>query len=554
MSEVSISSPRKFVLPFSVLSEKREKTFTPDMELAAVFSVAELNRRKRRRLLLRRNREKIAFVAKMGYPLWMFPFQTDVLLFDGLNVFNRSFPYTQMSNVRDFADELEESCRARETYAAFLASHNDYFAKSAKETNHPLGGLISDVGFLSEMDSYRREADKMETPPAHLCLLSSKTDESRLETTTREIEGLQVSFQNDVKDLNASIQLLEKTFQTFHKELHDNVKAVKDEFALKIKTEEATTAPKVKALRDDYDQKTIELAKNFANQQLPLHTEKLKLKKTVEETEEKITQYNLKAKASGESEDALAKERWKQQIKDTKQELSTTEKQLKNAEKALEDMEKNRVNEASRLKLELENGIKEARKNIVDLEASRDAKILMIRQEMDGLEKQTKLVTEQIGTTVKLREASLAQLGNLHLKPFSEELNKALVYVPFYVMCYSAKTSRRYLVLPPSIVGTIDISTKLKGALGKARVKSLLLPRFKNITSLAENIQELIRENTAFELELKELGDQNNILATSATWEDIEQGLLSLKEQGWLSDKDYGAIMASARTSSHRHP
>ena len=73
MSEETASEVEKFILPFSVLSEKRRKPFTSDMELAAVFSIAELNRGKGGGIILKRSKEKIAFIAKIGYPLWLLP-------------------------------------------------------------------------------------------------------------------------------------------------------------------------------------------------------------------------------------------------------------------------------------------------------------------------------------------------------------------------------------------------------------------------------------------------------------------------------------------------
>jgi hypothetical protein len=54
------------------------------------------------------------------------------------------------------------------------------------------------------------------------------------------------------------------------------------------------------------------------------------------------------------------------------------------------------------------------------------------------------------------------------------------------------------------MVGTIGISTRLKGALGKARIKAFLVPRFKEITSLVDTIQLQSQQNSIFETELKE--------------------------------------------------
>jgi hypothetical protein len=119
--------------------------------------------------------------------------------------------------------------------------------------------------------------------------------------------------------------------------------------------------------------------------------------------------------------------------------------------------------------------------------------------------------------------------------------------MPFYVLSYEKETKIRYLIVPPSSMSAIDISTKLKAALGRARIKSFLAPRFEELTSLAENLQRQSRENSVFAAELKQLGAMNNILATGWICDEIDKGLLGLKEQGWLNNKEYGAVVASAK-------
>jgi hypothetical protein len=538
----------EFILPFSVLSEKRRKPFTSDMELAAIFSVMELDRKKGGGIILKRAKEKIAFIAKIGYPLWLYPLSDTILLFDGLNVSDYALPYALISNVKALIDSLKTSSKTHETHLAFLSDHTNYFSTNVKEKSLPIKGLIADSGFLKEIDSYRREAKKIEKQLANTGLLSLNIDEAALISITHELASLRSSFAKDVKVLDMCIQLLGKVTRTFLNELHDEVKAIREEFSLKISEEEEIVAPKVNALREDYDKKVIALAENFEDQQLPLHKEKLKLEKSKEVVLAKIEQYDYEAKTHADNDDTIGKQKWKQKSNEAKQELSAIQDQLKAREKTLKDIENQRASEALRLRFELEAEIKEARKNLVDIEASRDAKILVTRQEMAKLEKQTKIVSDQIGRTAKLREANIAQFDKFCLKPASEELNKALVYVPFYVACYDSGTKKRYSVLPPSVVGTIDISTRLKGALGKARIKEFLVPRFKEITALVKTIQLQSQQNSIFETELKEIGNENNILTIDSVHEEIEKGLLSLKDQGWLSDKDYGSIVASAKT------
>jgi hypothetical protein len=149
---------------------------------------------------------------------------------------------------------------------------------------------------------------------------------------------------------------------------------------------------------------------------------------------------------------------------------------------------------------------------------------------------------------VKLREADIAQFDKLCIKSFSDTADKALVYMPFYVISYNKESKDRYLIVPPSLMSAIDISTKLKSVLGRKRIKSFLAPRFKELTSVAENIQIQSQKNSIFAAELRQLGAMNNILVMGWIYDEIDKGLISLKNQGWLNDKEYGAVVAGSKT------
>jgi hypothetical protein len=190
----------------------------------------------------------------------------------------------------------------------------------------------------------------------------------------------------------------------------------------------------------------------------------------------------------------------------------------------------------------LEAKIKEARLPLVDLESSRDAKILVLNQDIEKMEQQTKLITDQLGRTARLREASIAQFGALGVKQVSELKEAVLFYVPFYIACYEAESKKRFLILPPSEANAIGLSTKLKGALGRAKIKQLLSLRFDAMISLMDAIQVLAQQNAMFENELREKGAKTNLLTMSSVRDRIRNGLEALKQEGWLSEKEHQAF------------
>jgi len=73
LTEKAHAEITQFILPFSVLSENRKEPFTMEMEKAAIFCFAELERTKEGGLILKHPAEKLAFIAEGCYPFWLIP-------------------------------------------------------------------------------------------------------------------------------------------------------------------------------------------------------------------------------------------------------------------------------------------------------------------------------------------------------------------------------------------------------------------------------------------------------------------------------------------------
>jgi uncharacterized protein YukE len=536
------SDVKQFVLPFSVLSENRKEPFTSDLEVAAVFSLAELDRAKGGGFFSKRPEEKIAFIAKIGYPLWLFPWSETALIFDGLNRSKYTLPYAVVQDAKSFMENLKRGSKTRETHLAFLSDHINYFQTPVTEKAVVINGLISDLEFLSEFDSYRGEAMEIEGQPTNVGLLSPTIEKSTISSILQELERLHSSFKKDVEGLYQCMKFINEATQHYIKVLRSKAKAVKEEFDVKINAQEELVDPKVNRLKEHYNNQIIESTKTFERQRLPVQKKKVKLEKSREQALAKIERYKLEAKTCAERDNSVGEQKWKEKSSETKRELSEIEDQLKKTEKALKDLEERKSLEIFNLRSELEAKTKEARQPLLDLESSRDAEILLCQQEIEELEQQTKLILDQVGRTVKLRETSIEHFVKLGVKRDSEQKGIALFYVPFYIVCYEAKSKKRYLILPPSEANTIGLSTKLKGALGKAKIKQLLVPRFESITSLMDTIQVLAQQNAVFETEMRERGERINILNMSSMRESIQKGLAYIRKEGWLSEKEHKAL------------
>jgi hypothetical protein len=532
----------QFLLPFSVLSENRNDPFPAKAEAATVFSLAELERDKGGGILSKHPEEKIMFIAKIGYPLWLFPWSETILIFDGLNRSNYTLRYAVTPNLIPFMENLKRSSKTRETHLAFLSDHLNYFQAPVTEKAVLVNGLISDPQFLGEFEVYRQEATVTEDEPANIGLLSPLIEESTITGILRELENLHSSFRKDVEGLYRCMKFINKATNHYMQVLRNKAQTIKEEFTIKINAQEELVAPKVNHLKEAYDHQIINSTKTFNRQRLPIQKRKIKLEKSREQALAKIENYKLEAKTCAEKDNSVGEQKWKEKSNNMKKELSKIENQLKETEKALRDLEERKSLEIFNLRSELEAKSKETRQPLLDLESSRDAQVLLLNQEIDKLEQQTKTILEQLGRTVKLREASIENFAKLGLKKETELRDVVLFYVPFYVICYQVESKKRYLILPPSEANSIGLSTKLKSALGKAKIRQLLVPRFEVITSLMDTILVLAQQNAVFETEIREESKRTNILDSDSMRESIREGLEYIRNEGWISEKEQQSL------------
>jgi hypothetical protein len=527
-------------LPFSVLAENRKEPFTEDMEKAALYCFAEMERGKGGGLILKKPEEKTVFLAKFCYPFWLAPWNGLSLVFDGLKQSAHTLAYKGIPDVKTFIESAHRSSKSMETYMAFLSDNVNYFQAPSEEKTVILEALITDPASLSEFNQCFSEVKPLETSESEIVLLSPLVDEATVLSAIEELKKLKSAFEAEVNSLNESMKLLNKTTRILVKELRGKMRAVMEEFEEEIRKEEEAVTRKVSRINEEYDEQRVKLMKNFEKQLLALQKEKVKFEKTRAQMLEKIEQYNIEAKTCAANKDSIGERKWKEKINETKKELSEIEKRLEETEDRIREVEESRSAETFKLRSEWESRIKEARMDLLELEASRDAKIQIHKQETEKLESLTANIIQQISNVIKLRETDLANFNNLGFPQKNKHLN--LVYMPFYLACYEAEMKKRYVVFPPSIANSIGFTTKLKGALGKAKVKHLLVPRFKAITSLLEGLPVLTEKNAAFAREIFEAGGKADILKSKSKWKSVENGLEKLKAEGWLSDKEFEAL------------
>jgi hypothetical protein len=189
------SATKRFSLPFS-----NPKNTTLEVEAAAIFAVAELERSRGGGLFMRQPEEKLVFLSKIGYPLWFYPKNNVNFIFDGFGDSSYSISYTEIPSTKSFIKSLEANSSPRENYSLFLADNNDYFQIPIKEKQFIFKGLIADLDFRNEFSIYSKEASEMN--PANSSQLSPTLDENTISSSVAMFCKLQSGLREEVELLS----------------------------------------------------------------------------------------------------------------------------------------------------------------------------------------------------------------------------------------------------------------------------------------------------------------------------------------------------------------
>ncbi len=211
------SAVKRFILPFA--PQKGRERFSSEVEEAAVYALAELERMKGGGLVIKQPQEKLVFLAKIGYPLWLFPKNETTYIFDGLSSSAIAMSYFELPTAKAFMDGLKDNSETREDFEAFLSDHNNYFTRPKKERQHLFRGLIVDVEFKREFNAYRREAAEVTGQPDTLAMLPPSLEESTISSVLTQISDLQTVIREDAERLPECLRLLNKMTGQFITEL-----------------------------------------------------------------------------------------------------------------------------------------------------------------------------------------------------------------------------------------------------------------------------------------------------------------------------------------------
>ena len=527
---------KRLILPFSVPSKERFRPFTKDMEMAAIYYLAERDRKKGEGRVLKKPEETLLFVTETCYPLWLIPWSGRTLVFDGLEFTNETIAYNVLPNIKAFEADILASSKSREAYIAALTQNASYFQNFAGKEEKTIEGLITFPDFVHDITEYLPDAQDIGKAETTKAVLDPMLDESEVSVSLEKLTDVKSMIEEEISSLGGCMKLLSKASRDQVKALHAEMKKSEKEFDRKIAKLQPKVTAKIKKIQEKRDEEVTRISKKYDRKLRELHQSRVKAEKTLERLATETDRIDADIKACRDNKDEAGEFQLSQNLEEIKKRIPQLNKEIKDIDRELENVEDAKKIEVSRARTKPNDRIEEANKCLREVEAAKEARARLEEQDFVTLDDLTTSIIKQIDAMIKTKEATLDTIKSMG---FEERRRKqALLYVPVYFVCYETEVGKRFVIYPPSTIGSLGIKTKLKGVFGAGKMKSFLQSRSTAIAALVDRLIDLTQENPVFEKEIIDAGLKANILGTTERKVALKRGIVELQEEGWISEDE----------------
>jgi hypothetical protein len=533
------------ILPYVFEDKARKKPFTLDMEISAILCLAEARRKKPG--ILDASSEKVSFISKLHYPIWLVPWKDSCLVVDGLEIFSYTFPYVKLPNVELFTEEIRKSVTNKEQFRNTLKKHAQTFEKP-ELTTISLKSIFAEEELLSIFsECFEQVSALKEKRSERVALVPPKLNEKTALKKAERALDLWRQIQSDIKGLQYAISVLNEETSFQEEMILREIEHVRELYEAKIAPLRPIVEKKIEKLFLERDAKIAKLDKAIERKLTPRLREKRRHERELERLERNLIEYKKRLKMSKRRGNDISASKWEHRMKVYQNKLSQTRRKLQSVSELIERIQKQGEREVQEVRASYQLLVESEKRKILDIEASRELEIESRKSQIEDMKTEASTLVEQICRLIELKRSEASKIKEVTIPHRIKETT--LLCLPFYLVRYETKEKTRYLLFPPVVAMDFKgILMKLQKAIHRFSMQSRikLLLRSKS-TALERMLRKVllpkIRRDNILEEAVYELGVSNNVLHSSSFKEIVTKGVEELRKEGWLTREEKEAIL-----------
>ena len=533
--------------PFAVPAKEGGKALTPSMEVAAIFLQTEAKLRKQG--LFGTATGNVFFVSKLHYPLWAVPWENRCLIVDSLGVSPSIIAKQQPPDVTRFIEDIERGASVRELFRGALEKHLNTFDDFAGRDHVHVDSMIADTELLASLAEYLRETGtrKQEQETA-IALAPPKLDLQAAVETTKQAQNLDKQIRSERSSLEYARNLLDETMKLHEQMIPKEINSVREIYDDQIAQLKPDVDEKLDRLIKERDSRISKMNRTRETELRAKETEKARRERELQKLELSKADTAKKRETRRHKHDKIGEAHWNHRIRTIENRIDEVKSRIRALATFIEKTNSQADADVEKMKQGYQWLIDQETRKIRDIENQRDETIGIRQREIEALRLVANKIGQEIDELGARKQEEAEELRSLSVdQQFSDV---TLLCVPFYLVGYQTKDTRRFHVFSPvkvlsdeGVVATIR--KKLRDIRDEPRVSLFLQPRSKAMSQMLDSVVDKKMEtDKSFRESLIEAASSNNVTLKDNFKEMLARGVKELKAEDWITLKEEASLKA----------
>jgi predicted nucleic acid-binding Zn-ribbon protein len=538
-------SPQNLLLPFIIKLPNQEGETSNSAELAAVVCMAESQRKKTS--LLRDKPEKIAYLTKIHYPVWVTAAENAAVVLDGLNGSGHRFSFREPTKTVGFIEELRKNAVNPTLFVEALKTQAKAVHESGSQVDLAFPALIDDRELLGFLQEYFKSG-VMDVPEEANVVVPAEIDSKAAAETTQALLNTLRVIQADAKGLQQALNVLKEEAEIHKSAASSESEALKEKCEKEIAALKPTVDKNVKKLTQKHDKAAAALQKAGDRKVAALEKRRDRFLHKLEAAELK------RAAVQRRVDVAKKKKRAKSSLGSYElnrygREIEGAKKEVKALSDTIDKLKKEAENNIKKLDEEFEKAVAQEQQKITQIDEAYAAKIDGKQAEIDEINSQTASLNTGFETQIDelKRDASAlrkqVKIG-YNMVDFEEPV---LALVPIYLVKYVKAEEERYsLISPLNIAEDTGKISSLKNMLSlnsEPKIKTMTKPASRALhDTLTASVVGRLEADADFRIRVNAVCRANNLLSLNTFLQTLNESLDEMEKKGWITAQEASVL------------
>jgi hypothetical protein len=538
---------KTLILPFITKTVNQQENLSYPAELACIVCAAESERKKPG--LLRDAQEKIVFISKIYYPMWVLSAENECVIIDGLSAPAHEFAFEEPTQTAVFAEELKKNSVTPQKFLEALQTQ----AKATKEftstVNLVFPALVDDKELLGFLLEYFKTGTVQDSNQQQTPMLPPETDAKAASETRQALVNSLRTMQADAKGLTYALSALKEELEFQTNAASNEIERLEEKRDLEIAAIKPVVDKNVKkitqkqtkvlaSLQKSLDRKVVVLEKKRETYMLRLQV----AEQRKDAVQKRVDAAKKKKTSSKSSSGSFALQKYGREVENKKKEIKAVSEELEKFRKEAENSLK--LNNA-----EFKNLIAQEESQLTQLNNAYNAKTSQTQKQIDEMRLQAAAINSRLENIVdELKRSCNVLRSQVEIDwKLDDPEEPILAQLPVYLVKYVKAQEERYSLFSPIAlsegVGVLVGLKKMFAINPEPKLKTLTNPASKKLQeTLSACVLEKIRADAGFRVRVNELCRGSNLLDLNSFGQTLNEGLDEIEKKGWLSREEASTI------------